>query len=53
MIPQPTGGYVQKIVHRLWVVVILEVTSRAVLGYHFSMRKEVSKVDVLRALKMA
>lgn len=53
MIPQPTGGYAQKIVHRLWVVVILEVTSRAVLGYHFSMRKEVSKVDVLRALKMA
>ncbi|MBV1777457.1 hypothetical protein KSF73_17175 [Burkholderiaceae bacterium DAT-1] len=53
MIPQPTGGYVQKIVHRLWVVVILEVMSRAVLGYHLSMRKEVSKVDVLRALKMA
>lgn len=52
-IPQPTGGYVQKIVHRLWVVVILEVVSRCVLGYHFSMRKEVSKYDVLRAIKAA
>lgn len=53
LIPQPSGGHIQKIVHRLWVVVILEVVSRAVLGYHFSMRKEVSKVDVLRAIKMA
>ncbi|CAM5791581.1 hypothetical protein CCAE64S_02817 [Castellaniella caeni] len=53
LLPQPTGGYVQKIVHRLWVIVILEVISRCVLGYHFSMRKEVSKTDVLRAIKTA
>lgn len=53
LLPQPTGGYVQKIVHRLWVIVILEVVSRCVLGYHFSMRKEVSKTDVLRAIKTA
>jgi hypothetical protein len=33
--------------------VILEVASRAVLGYYFSMRREVSKDDVLRALKRA
>lgn len=37
-IPQPTGGYAQKIVHRLWVIVILEVISRCVLGFHLSMR---------------
>ncbi|NGM88077.1 hypothetical protein G5B35_12240 [Parapusillimonas sp. SGNA-6] len=53
LLPQPTGGYAQKLVHRLWVVVIIEVVSRCVLGYHLSMRKEVSKFDVLRALKMA
>jgi hypothetical protein len=53
LLPQPSGGYIQKIVHRLWVIVILEVESRAVIGYHLSMRKEVSKVDVLRAIKMA
>ena len=52
-IPQPTGGHMQKIVHRLWVVVIIEVVSRCVLGFHLSMRKEVSKVDVLRAIKTA
>ncbi len=53
LLPQPTGGYAQKIVHRLWVIVIIEVVSRCVLGFHLSMRKEVSKIDVLRAIKMA
>src|SRR5699024_1667151 len=53
LLPQPTGGFVQRIVHRLWVIVILEVVSRCVLGYHFSMRKEVSKDDVLRSIKTA
>jgi len=52
-LPQPDGSFQEKVVHRLWVVVLIEVTSRAVLGYHFSMRKEVSKDDVLRAIKSA
>jgi hypothetical protein len=52
-IPQLDGGSVPKIIHRLWVIVILEVTSRAVLGYHLSLRYEVSKDDVLRAIKSA
>lgn len=50
-IPLLDGGYKEKIVHRLWVIVILEVVSRAVIGYHFSVRREVSKDDVLRAIK--
>ncbi|MGF6444735.1 hypothetical protein [Paraburkholderia youngii] len=50
--PLYDGGYRSKIVHRLWVIVILEVVSRLVLGYYFSMRREVSKDDVLRAIKM-
>ncbi|MHA6884515.1 hypothetical protein [Ralstonia pseudosolanacearum] len=49
--PLMDGGFREKIVHRLWVVVILEVVSRAVLGYYFSMRREVSRDDVLRAIK--
>jgi hypothetical protein len=52
-LPLMGGGFREKIVHRLWVIVILEVTSRAVLGYYFSMRREVSKDGVLRALKRA
>lgn len=50
-IPLIGGGHREKIVHRLWVIVILEVISRAVVGYYFSMRREVSKDDVLRAIK--
>lgn len=52
-IPLPDGDYKEKIVHRLWVVVILEVVSRAVLGYYFSMGREVSSDDVMRAIKRA
>ncbi|MCX7099832.1 MAG: hypothetical protein NTV43_18210 [Methylococcales bacterium] len=53
MMPQVTGGYVPKIIHRIWVVVILEVYSRAVLGYYLSLGREVSKDDVMRTIKMA
>ncbi|WP_454694668.1 hypothetical protein [Achromobacter aegrifaciens] len=52
-IPRGDGSYQEKIIHRLWVVVIIEVMSRAVLGYYLSLRKEVSADDVLRAIKCA
>lgn len=51
MIPQLDGDVTPKLVHRLWVVVILEVLSKAVLGYYFSLGREVSKSDVLLAIK--
>ena len=50
-IPQVGGGFQEKIVHRLWVIVVIEVVSRAVIGYYLSMGREVSMVDVLRVLK--
>jgi hypothetical protein len=50
-IPMWDGSFKEKMVHRLWVIVILEVISRAVIGYYLSMRREVSKDDVLRAIK--
>jgi len=53
MLPQPSGGYSAKIIHRIWVLVIIELVSRAVIGYHLSLRREVSKEDVLRAIKKA
>ncbi|WP_080487072.1 hypothetical protein [Burkholderia ubonensis] len=52
-LPLMGGGFREKVIHRLWVIVILEVVSRAVIGYYFSMRREVSKDDVLRAIKRA
>ena len=52
-LPLQDGDFKEKIVHRLWVIVILEVVSRVVLGYYFSMRREVSQDDVSRAIKRA
>ena len=50
-IPQMGGGCLERIIHRLWVIVIIEVVSRAVIGYYFSVRREVSQDDVLRTIK--
>jgi hypothetical protein len=53
LVPHPLGGHTPKIVRRLWVIVIVEIYSRAVLGYYLSMNPEVDKQDVLRAIKSA
>lgn len=53
MVPSPHGGYEQRKIHRLWVIVIIEVSTRAVLGYYLSMRREVGAEDVLRAVRNA
>ena len=53
LMPLSSGGWAPKIVHRLWVTVILEVASRAVLGYRLSLGLEVNKDDVLRTIKCA
>lgn len=53
VIPTPDGTECERIIHRIWVVVLVEVVSRVVLGYHLSFGKEVNKEDVLRAIKCA
>jgi transposase InsO family protein len=50
-LPLPEGGHKEQIIHRLWVIVIIDVFSRLVLGYHLSLRREVSKDDVMRAIQ--
>jgi transposase InsO family protein len=52
-VPSPHGGHELRKIHRLWVIVLLDVASRAVLGYHLSLRKESAAEDVLRAIKRA
>lgn len=53
LVPSPHGGYEPRKIHRLWVIVILEVVTRAVIGYHLSFHREVNAEDVLRAIKNA
>lgn len=52
-VPSPHGGHEMRKIHRLWVIVLLDVASRAVLGYHLSLRRECGAEDVLRAIKRA
>lgn len=53
MVPSPHGGLEPRKIHRLWVIVLIDVATRAVLGYHLSLRRECSADDVLRACKRA
>ncbi len=53
LVPHPIGGHAPIIVRRLWVIVIIDVYTRAVLGYHLSRGAEVNKQDVLLAIKSA
>ena len=52
-LPSPHGGYEMRKIHRLWVIVVLEIVSRAVLGYYLSLRRECGAEDVLKAVKNA
>jgi hypothetical protein len=53
LMPDGRDGWVPRIIHRLWVTVLIETYSRTVLGYWLSMGREVPKADVLRAVKQA
>jgi len=53
LVPTQFGEVVPKIVHRLWVIVIQEIISRAILGYHLSLREECNSTDLLETIKMA
>ncbi|WP_176732870.1 hypothetical protein [Paraburkholderia nodosa] len=53
LVPSPHGGTEPRMIHRVWVIVLIEVVSRAVLGYHLCLRRECSAEDVLRAIRTA
>jgi hypothetical protein len=53
MIPSPHGGHEPRVIRRIWIIVIIEVATRAILGYHLSLRRECGAEDVLSAIKHA
>jgi len=53
LVPTGRGEFVPIITDRLWVIMIVEVMSRAVLGYSLSMNAECDADDVLQAIKHA
>ena len=53
VVRDPLGFEQQFEIERIWLLVILDVFSRAVLGYHVSLNREYSRYDVIRAIEAA
>src|ERR1051326_898506 len=53
LIPHILGGYVKRHLERLWLLVIIDVFTRAILGYHVSLNSEYNADDVLLCVKHA
>ena len=53
LIPSLFGELIPKVVHRLWLIVIKDISSKAILGYHLSLRDECNADDVLLTIRHA
>ena len=52
-LPNPHGGIQRVTLNRLWLLVIIDVKTRAILGYSLVLNPEYNSEDVLRCLKHA
>jgi transposase InsO family protein len=52
-LPSIYGGTVEKVLDRIWLLLIIDVLTRCVLGYHLSFGKQYSAEDVLLCIKNA
>jgi putative transposase len=49
----PEGDTIVKIINRLWLLIIMDIATRSVLGHHISFNKEYTAVDVLACIRNA
>lgn len=52
-IPSVYGGTIELVLDRIWLLLIIDVFTRAVLGYHLSLNKNYNEDDVLICVKNA
>ena len=52
-LPNPYGGIQQLVLDRLWLLAIIDVKTRAILGYSLVLNPEYNAEDVLRCIKHA
>jgi putative transposase len=52
-IPSIFGGFIERVLDRIWLLVIIDVFTRAVIGYHLCFSKQYSADDVLLCVKNA
>ncbi len=53
VVRDPLGFEQQFEIERIWLLVIIDVFSRAVLGYHLSLNREYNRHDIIRTLERA
>ena len=53
VVQDPLGGEHEIAIERVWILVILDVCTRAVLGYHLCLGREYSRYDVVRTIEKA
>lgn len=53
VVRDPLGFEQEFEIERIWLLVIIDVFSRAVLGYHVSLNREYSRYDVIRTIEAA
>ena len=53
VVRDPLGFEQQFEIERIWLLVIIDVCTRAVLGYHLSLNREYSHYDVIRTIEVA
>jgi putative transposase len=52
-IPHRMGGFIEVIINRPWLLIIIDLVSRAILGWHLSLNPEYTKDDVLECVRKA
>lgn len=52
-IPHPKGGFYEKVVTRPWLLVIQDVVTRAILGWHLCTDQEYDEHDILKCVRNA
>jgi hypothetical protein len=53
LILSPSGEVIRKVLRRLWILIIFEVTSRAILSWHLCLGEECDSNDVLEVVRNA
>ncbi|MEB1806015.1 MAG: hypothetical protein LPK26_01730 [Bacillaceae bacterium] len=51
VINTPEGGEIVKEINRIWILTLMDVATRNILGYHISLNKEYNSSDVLRCIR--
>lgn len=49
----PEGDWVTDTIERVWLLVIIDVATRVIIGYYLSLNKEYTQYDVLKCIKNA